>query len=206
MRYEEEMKQYEKLRAEAAKNHLGLIAQEVQTVYPELVKEDSAGYLYVDYIGLIPVIIEALKEQQSTIDAQSRKIKELEKEIISSSTVKDLRSERKKMLEPSSSIEEAMMEDLAEEGITTNAFLFQNTPNPFCSQTEIKYFIPENAENVVLYVFSLNGKMLITKPITQLGNGSVIINGNELEAGMYIYTLAIDGQEVDSKRMILNEK
>lgn len=206
LRYEEEMKQYEKLRAEAAKNHLGLIAQEVQTVYPELVKEDSAGYLYVDYIGLIPVIIEALKEQQSTIDAQSRKIKELEKEIISSSTVKDLRSERKKMLEPSSSIEEAMMEDLAEEGITTNAFLFQNTPNPFCSQTEIKYFIPENAENVVLYVFSLNGKMLITKPITQLGNGSVIINGNELEAGMYIYTLAIDGQEVDSKRMILNEK
>lgn len=206
LRDEDEMKQYEKLRSEAAKNHLGLIAQEVQSVYPELVKEDSAGYLYVDYIGLIPVIIEALKEQQSTIDAQSRKIKELEKEIISSSTVKDLRSERKKMLEPSSSIEEAMMEDLAEEDITTNAFLFQNTPNPFCSQTEIKYFIPENAENVVLYVFSLNGKMLITKPITQLGNGSVTINGNELEAGMYIYTLAIDGQEVDSKRMILNEK
>lgn len=198
--YEEEMKQYDKLRAEAAKNHLGLIAQEVQSVFPELVKEDTAGYLYVDYIGLIPVIIEALKEQQTTIDAQSQKIKELEKTISSNTRIK-------KMTAPDSNFDEdGTVESIEKEDITTNAFLFQNTPNPFSSQTEIKYFIPENAENVVLYVFSLNGKMLITKPITQLGNGSVTINGNELEAGMYIYTLAIDGQEVDSKRMILNEK
>ena len=85
-------------------------------------------------------------------------------------------------------------------------FLFQNTPNPFTAETEIKYFVPVNADNAVIYVFSLNGNLLLTKPITQLGNGSIIINGNELEAGMYIYTLAVDGQEVDSKRMILNRK
>ena len=88
---------------------------------------------------------------------------------------------------------------------TANAFLFQNTPNPFSTQTEIKYFVPENANNAVIYVFSLNGNLLLTKPISQLGNGGVTINGNELEAGMYIYTLAVDGQEVDSKRMILNK-
>ena len=52
-------------------------------------------------------------------------------------------------------------------------------------------------------MYSLNGNLLLTKPITQLGNGSVIINGNELEAGMYIYTLTVDGQEIDSKRMII---
>ena len=154
--YEEEMKQYDKLRAEAAKNHLGLIAQEVQSVFPELVKEDTAGYLYVDYIGLIPVIIEALKEQQTTIDAQSQKIKELEKTISSNTRIK-------KMTAPDSNFDEdGTVESIEKEDITTNAFLFQNTPNPFSSQTEIKYFIPENAGNAVLYVFSLNGKMLIT--------------------------------------------
>ena len=88
----------------------------------------------------------------------------------------------------------------------TNAVLYQNTPNPFSAETKIKYCLPENVENAAINVYSLNGNLLLTKPITQLGNGSIIINGNELEAGMYIYTLAVDGQEVDSKRMILNSK
>ena len=195
------MEKYERLRAEAAKNHLGLIAQDVQSVFPELVKEDTAGYLYVDYIGLIPVIIEALKEQQSTIDAQSQKIKELEKEITSNNSV--FKDGRKKMLAPSST-EDNENEDLNEtEDITTNAFLFQNTPNPFSTQTVIKYFVPENTRNACIYVFSLNGNLLLTKTISNTGNGSVTVSGNELNAGMYIYTLAIDGVEVDSKRMIL---
>ncbi|GAB4452715.1 MAG: hypothetical protein Fur0028_08210 [Bacteroidales bacterium] len=41
----------------------GVLAQEVQTVLPELVMADSAGYLAVNYDGLIPVIIEAVKAQ-----------------------------------------------------------------------------------------------------------------------------------------------
>ena len=86
------------------------------------------------------------------------------------------------------------------------AFLYQNTPNPFTNQTEIRYYLPENAENAVLYVFSLNGNMLLSKPLTQTGNGSIVISNSELSAGMYVYTLAIDGVEVDSKRMILTNE
>ena len=88
----------------------------------------------------------------------------------------------------------------------TSSFLFQNTPNPFRTQTEILYYLPENAENAVINVFSLNGNMLLSKPLTKTGNGSITISGSELEAGMYIYTLAIGGVEVDSKRMILNNQ
>jgi len=43
---------------------LGLLAQEVQKVLPELVKESHDGKLGVNYSGLIPVLLEALKEQQ----------------------------------------------------------------------------------------------------------------------------------------------
>lgn len=204
LREEENMKKYERLRAEAAKNHLGLIAQEVQSVFPELVKEDTAGYLYVDYIGLIPVIIEALKEQQSTIDVQSQKIKELEIEVTSNSSM--FKDERKKMLAHSSTGENKNNDLIETEDFTTNAFLFQNLPNPFCAQTEIKYFVPENTGNAVLYVFSLNGNMLLSKTLTQTGYGSITINGSELKPGMYIYTLAINGVEIDSKRMILTDK
>ena len=85
----------------------------------------------------------------------------------------------------------------------TKAVLYQNSPNPFNNQTEIKYNLPENAENAAINVYSLNGNMLLSKPITQTGNGSITINGNELEAGTYIYTLSVDGVEVDSKRMVV---
>lgn len=47
---------------------MGVIAQEVQQVFPSLVKQDDKGMLSVNYSGLIPVLIEAIKEQQKQID------------------------------------------------------------------------------------------------------------------------------------------
>lgn len=61
----------------ATKKQFGVIAQELQTIYPELVSSDENGYLSVDYAGLIPVVIEALKEQQKIISQQEIRIKEL---------------------------------------------------------------------------------------------------------------------------------
>jgi len=51
----------------ASKTCIGFSAQELQKIYPELVTEDDKGYLSIDYISLIPVIVEALKEQQEII-------------------------------------------------------------------------------------------------------------------------------------------
>jgi hypothetical protein len=47
---------------------LGLIAEEVETVFPELVSTDNKGYKSVNYIGLIPVLIESIKTLQKEID------------------------------------------------------------------------------------------------------------------------------------------
>ena len=58
---------------------IGLIAQEVETVFPELVHTGSDGYKSVDYTSLIPVLIEATKTQQDIIVAQAEKIESLEK-------------------------------------------------------------------------------------------------------------------------------
>lgn len=51
--------------------------QEVQKVYPELVKENNNGELSVNYIGLIPVLVEGMKEQQRQLDEQRKLIDEL---------------------------------------------------------------------------------------------------------------------------------
>ena len=47
---------------------VGVIAQEIQSILPEIVTERESGYLAVDYIKIIALLIEAIKEQQKQID------------------------------------------------------------------------------------------------------------------------------------------
>lgn len=63
------------------RTHFGFLAQEVKEVYPELVRTDSAGYMYIDYIGMIPLIVNALNEIQAKVDSQETVIAELQKEL-----------------------------------------------------------------------------------------------------------------------------
>jgi hypothetical protein len=49
-------------------NAYGVIAQEVQKEFPEMVEEQENGYLAVDYKQLIPVMIEAIKELKQEVD------------------------------------------------------------------------------------------------------------------------------------------
>jgi hypothetical protein len=55
----------------------GLIAQDLRRLYPELVYEDSKGFLSVDYVSIIPVLIEAIKEQQNQIEDLKKKVDSL---------------------------------------------------------------------------------------------------------------------------------
>ncbi len=57
---------------------IGLIAQEVEKYFPELVKTDSRGYKTIDYGKLVAVLIEAIKEQQTQIDDLSKRVERLE--------------------------------------------------------------------------------------------------------------------------------
>ncbi len=58
--------------------HYGLIAQEVQKVFPELVQEGGDGYLSVNYIELIPLLIQAVQELSAKVENQNKQIKELQ--------------------------------------------------------------------------------------------------------------------------------
>jgi hypothetical protein len=46
----------------------GFIAQELEKEFPEVVKTESDGYKSVNYNGMIPVLLEAIKEQQKVIE------------------------------------------------------------------------------------------------------------------------------------------
>ena len=65
----------------------GFTAQNIESVFPELVKvnpakkEQPVEFKAVNYIGMIPVLTEAIQEQQALIEKQQQKIEELEKAL-----------------------------------------------------------------------------------------------------------------------------
>jgi len=57
--------------------HFGLIAQELETVYPELVSNNSIGFKTVNYIELIPILISQIKTMQKDIDTLKDELNEI---------------------------------------------------------------------------------------------------------------------------------
>jgi hypothetical protein len=60
---------------------VGMIAQEVEKVLPEVVSTDKEGYYSMSYGAVVPVLIEAIKEQQNTIENLEKSIEDLKATI-----------------------------------------------------------------------------------------------------------------------------
>ena len=60
---------------------IGLIAQDVEKIIPEVVNEAADGYKSIDYAKLVSVLIESIKEQQEQIDRQHGQIEKLSERV-----------------------------------------------------------------------------------------------------------------------------
>ena len=72
-RFNAKVSSFEKQIAETDANtflHFGFIAQDLQKLFPNLVIEDEQGFLAVNYVSLIPVLVGAIQEQQKILEAQ----------------------------------------------------------------------------------------------------------------------------------------
>jgi uncharacterized protein YfkK (UPF0435 family) len=92
------------------RERIGLSAQEVQAVYPELVQENSDGFLSLDYVGLVPVIIEALKDQDITINSQTQTIEEMDQSLsLQDSTLQQLNEELQLQIQTSAELNNTIL-------------------------------------------------------------------------------------------------
>lgn len=193
----------------------GLIADEVEKIFPELVSENVQPARYdsetgektaeeitfkgINYTGLIPLVIQSVKEQQSTIEQYKAENELLKSDMV---VMKEQITRMENLLNKCCAIEIKETENSYSASLN-NGKLEQNNPNPFSSTTEIRYSIPEKANKAILRVYENNFKLLLSYNLTVTLNGLLVIPAGSLPSGEYLYELVIDNQPVDSKKMIL---
>lgn len=181
------------MQSEESRKRIGLIAQEVESVLPDVVRTLPDGHKGILYSDLIGVLVEGLKEVQDSLASQARVINELKALL----TAGNGNSSRNKVPANAASNNGNLYQIEPE--------LFQNLPNPFTETTEIRYRIPQDSQSAILYIYNMNGKQIDAIVLTQKGDGKITLQGSTLEAGMYLYALMIDNKQIDVKRMILTK-
>jgi hypothetical protein len=195
----------------------GLIADEVEKVMPGAVKKtiqpaeyenhdvlkgkkisDEIEFSAVNYTEMIPVLIGATKEQQAVIETQQAMLDKLSAKV----------AELESILSANHEVGNANRQSVMLNG-TSNAYLGQNTPNPFNEETTIEYYIPEsqfcNNGNCRIVFFDQAGRIIYEAAIAASGSGALNISTKNLSAGLFTYKLFVNGEVIDSKKMVFNK-
>jgi Chaperone of endosialidase len=161
---------------------MGLIAQEVEEVVPEVVRNQYTGYKAVAYANLVGLLVEAIKELDERVNACCG---------ISYKSNKD-----------DNSLLNNKTEDPLKKNNMSDYLLGQSTPNLTNGSISIDYSIPSISCTSEVMVFDMQGKFIKSYDVVP-GKSSLTINKGELPTGMYLYSLVIGGSEVHTKRMII---
>ncbi len=161
----------------------GFLAQEVKELFPELVVEDENGTMGIDYIGFIPILVDAVRDLRGRLEEQEKAVAHMGGGGIMR---KSATADRDRLL-------------------AEGCVLEQNRPNPFSSTSEIVCNIPVSVSEASIYVYDLQGQQILHLPVSERESTSVSIEASSLNPGMYIYSLIADGVEIDSKRMIVTD-
>jgi len=200
----------------------GFIAQEVEKVLPELVRPavdpfgEEDDYVVMNYDGIIPVLTEAIKEQQEVMDDQQITIEEQELRLDEQQTVIDEQQSfmkqqqlvidqlvnRLQEVEATLGIQNDEPSNQTPQGPFGEIKLNQNRPNPADGRTIIDYTIPSEIAQAQLVIFDVTGAE-INRYEVQAGFGSVEIQAGELVAGTYLYTIEAEGQSMTPRKMVI---
>ena len=161
----------------------GLAADQLKKVYPELVYEDEEGNVSINYIEMVPLLVQSINEL-------TRKVNELEGKGTSTKKAKT-KVETTSIEETSSEVDMVRMD--------------QNKPNPFSESTVIKLNIPKDTKSATIFIYDLSGKQVKSIPVTERGKTDITIYASDLTAGMYIYNLVVDGQVKVTRRMMVTK-
>ena len=162
------------------KRHYGLEAEQLEGVFPDLVYENEDGSKSINYVEMVPILVQAINELRAEIN-----------ELKGNGTVRKSSSRATKISDE--------MSDNAQ------ISLGQNRPNPFTVSTSIEACIPSEVKTAVLNIYDLNGREIQQQDIEGRGKQTITISTSDLPEGIYLYSLIADGKVVETRRMIVDK-
>lgn len=200
-----------------SRNHqMGLIAQEVEQILPAVVtdivhpaKHDSLGNEIapqmelkgVNYTQLIPLLIAGFQEQEAALAARDERINTLSERLDALEAC--FREANLCQATPHYRLEEGESTGRSIELKNHNAIILdQNLPNPFAERTTIVYTIPEEVKEAELVFYDIRGRIINQVQINERGQSKMTVYGENLQNGVYTYSLIADGKLIDTKRMV----
>ncbi len=166
----------------------GIKFEGIEEEFPALMEinnRDSDGNVnsaYINYDGFIPVLIEAIKEQQKINVELQNQIIELQNELGITKVATSLEQDN---------------------AIDDNK-LYQSYPNPCKKHCEIEFDIKEHSNNAKIKLFTSTGIIVKEYDISSFNN-KVEVSVSHLKAGVYFYSLYINGIKCDTKKMIVQD-
>ncbi len=161
------------------KKHYALSASQLAEIYPDFVYENEDGTKMINYVGMIPLLVQAISELKAEIT--------------------ELKGSKAKSISYNGSTGIDGLE------IINAALLSQNNPNPFTTATNIEMQIPSEASVALFCIYDMSGKQVKQITINERGKTTLNVTSEGLNAGMYLYSLIIDGKVIDTRRMILTK-
>ncbi len=177
---------------------VGFVAQDLEQVVPEVVRTNDDGYKGVAYEDLTAVLALAIQEQQQMIDAQQADNAQLR------STINELLQE---VAELKDLVYRATDLGDTRENTIDGAGVYLNDPNPFNDATSIGFNIPAEVNQAELVVVeAATGREVHRVAIGSRGQGAALVSASDLGgAGTYFYSLVLDGQKVNTKKMMVTK-
>ena len=164
--------------------------------------EQPIEFKAVNYIGMIPVLTEAIQEQNHNADELKKQNEML---VAENKMLKERMDKFEQALQSCCNNYSTEEKNSAQSTVKNGAQLLQNIPNPFNKKTVIKYYLPSDVASGVITIMASNGQEVRTFVISSTGAGQVEMDANALNAGTYTYQLTVNGKAVVSRQMIITK-
>jgi len=179
--------------ASTSKIHSGFIAQEVEQLMQSsgftsstivIPPSNSTDPYALNYIEFVVPLVKAVQELSKTVDS-----------------LKSIGQSGQRLLNNGNNSEKKIQN--IKLALPDGATLGEPQPNPNSGSTQIPYYLPQNTIRAKIIFTDMLGKVMEER-VLQPGYGLLNIDTQDLPAGVYSYSLIVNGKVIENKKMMRN--
>ncbi|HTF17073.1 MAG TPA: LamG-like jellyroll fold domain-containing protein [Chryseolinea sp.] len=84
-------------------------------------------------------------------------------------------------------------------------YVEQNYPNPYNEETDVQIALPHSVNVARLLVHDATGRAIRSEVLTERGEFHMAISRRDMRAGLYVYSLVVDGKVIGARKMVISD-